>query len=279
MPNIAGMLATTPSKLMENTMNRTNLLVTSAVVAFVAATGVAMAQQERAPQQERSAPAEKVAPQSTPGGHNQMPNSRVGEPQNRGRAETTGQAPREDRQSQPSGRNSEQERGKTEQPSRSERNEHNGPTGQAPRDDRSNRATEQNRTTGQAPREDRTNRPAAQSKPDQEREKIERTDENRATTGQGAAGTRTNIDVNLTPQKRTRIHEVIVKERNAPRVSSPNFDVSVGTRVPRTVRFVALPQTIVELEPAWRGFEYFMVGNEIVIVDPRSLEIVAVIDA
>jgi Protein of unknown function (DUF1236) len=42
---------------------------------------------------------------------------------------------------------------------------------------------------------------------------------------------------------------------------------------------VALPQTIVELEPAWRGFEYFVVGNEIVIVDPRSLEIVAVIDA
>jgi hypothetical protein len=279
MPNNASMLATTPSKLVENKMNRTNLLVTSAVVAFVAATGAAMAQQERAPQQERSAPAEKMAPHSTPGAHNQMPNSRLGEPQNRGRAETTGQAPREDRQSQPAGRNSEQERGKTEQPSRSERDEHNGATGQAPRDNRSNRPSEQNRTTGQAPREDRTNRPAAQSKPEQEREKNERTDENRATTGQGAAGTRTNLDVNLTPEKRTRIHEVIVKERNAPRVSSPNFNVSVGTRVPRTVRFVALPQTIVEIEPAWRGFEYFMVGNEIVVVDPRSLEIVAVVDA
>jgi Protein of unknown function (DUF1236) len=279
MPNIVRILATTPQKVMEIEMNRTNLLVTSAVVAFVAATGASMAQQERVPQQERSAPAEKIAPQNTPGVHNQGPNSRVGEPQNRGRTETTGQAPREDRQSQPSGRNLEQERGKTEQPSRSERNEHNRATGQAPRDDRSNRATEQNRTTGQAPREDRKNRPAAQSKPEQERDKIERTEENRATTGQGAAGTRTNIDVSLTPEKRTRIHEVIVKERNAPRVSSPNFDVSVGTRVPRTVRFVALPQTIVEIEPAWRGFEYFMVGNEIVIVDPRSLEIVAVIDA
>jgi hypothetical protein len=279
MPNIVRILATTPSKLMENEMNRTNLLVTSAVVAFVTATGTSMAQQERVPQQERSAPAEKIAPQNTPGVHNQMPNSRVGEPQNRGRSETTGQAPREDRQSQPSGRSSEQERGKTEQPSRSERDEHNPATGQAPRDDRSNRTTDQNRTTGQAPREDRTNRPAAQSKPEQEREKIERTEENRATTGQGAAGTRTNINVNLTPEKRTQIHEVIVKERNAPRVSSPNFSVSVGTRVPRTVRFVALPQTIAELEPAWRGFEYFMAGNEIVIVDPRSLEIVAVIDA
>jgi len=42
-------------------MNRTNLLVTSAVVAFVAAIGASMAQQERVPQQERSAPAEKMA--------------------------------------------------------------------------------------------------------------------------------------------------------------------------------------------------------------------------
>jgi Protein of unknown function (DUF1236) len=62
-------------------------------------------------------------------------------------------------------------------------------------------------------------------------------------------------------------------------MSSVNFIVSVGTRVPRSVRFMALPQTIVEIEPAWRGFEYFMIGDEIVIVDPRSLEIVAIVDA
>jgi len=34
----------------------------------------------------------------------------------------------------------------------------------------------------------------------------------------------------------------------------------------------------VEIEPAWRGFEYFMVGDEIVIIDPRSMEIVAIIE-
>jgi Protein of unknown function (DUF1236) len=276
--DFANILATNIKHSWRIEMNKTNLLVTGAVVAFVAATGAAMAQQERLPQQERSAPAEKIAPQNAPAVHNQGPNGRVGEPQNRGHAETTGQAPREDRQNQPSGRNSEQERGKTEQPSGSERNEHHRETGPAPRDNRLNRAPEQNHTTGQAPREERTGRPSAQSKPEQEREKLERPDENRATTGQGAGGTRTNIDVNLTPEKRTRIHEMIVKERNAPRVSNPNFSVSVGTRVPRTVRFVAVPQTIVEVEPAWRGFEYFMVGDEIVIVDPRSLEIVAVID-
>jgi hypothetical protein len=281
---------------MEDKMRRHNLLVTCAVVAFVAATGTSMAQQERGSQQERSAPAEKIAPQNTPGAHNQGPNGRTGEaPQNRSR-ETTGQAPREDRQSRPTERNSEPERGKTEQPSRSERNEQNRAapqeqnrtTGQAPREERTNRSSEQNKSEQERGRTDRTeenrtnrseqntNRSSEQNKVEQERG---RTEENRATTGQGAAGSRSNATVNLTPEKRTRIHEVIVKERNAPRVSSPDFNVSVGTRVPRTVRFATLPRTIVEIEPEWRGFEYFMVGEQIVVVNPNTMEIVAVLDA
>jgi hypothetical protein len=45
-------------------------------------------------------------------------------------------------------------------------------------------------------------------------------------TGQSAARARAYI--NLTPEKRTRIHEVIVNKRSAPRVANPNFNVSVG---------------------------------------------------
>jgi hypothetical protein len=257
-------------------MKRTSLLVTSTVITLVATAGASMAQQERIPQQDRNAPAEKVAPQNAPGVHNQAPNGRVGEPQSRSRTETTGQAPREGQPDRRGERNSEPERGKGEQPLRSQRNEQNR-AGQGPREDQLNRAPEQNRTTGQAPREDRTNRSTEQNRQEREQERVDRPQENRATTGQGAAGTRANS--NLTPEKRTRIHEVIVGERNGPRVSSPNFDVSVGARVPRTVRFAALPPTIVEIEPTWRGFEYFMVGDQIVIVDPRSMEIVAVFEA
>jgi hypothetical protein len=72
---------------------------------------------------------------------------------------------------------------------------------------------------------------------------------------------------------------VFVKERSAPRVDHVDFNLSVGTPVPRSVRFVPVPRTIVEIEPTWRGYDYFMVGDQIVIVDPRSLEIVAIIDA
>jgi hypothetical protein len=56
------------------------------------------------------------------------------------------------------------------------------------------------------------------------------------------------------------------------------FDVRVGTRVPRTVRFAPLPARIIEIEPAWRGYEYFLVREEIVVVDPATMEIVAVLE-
>jgi len=49
--------------------------------------------------------------------------------------------------------------------------------------------------------------------------------------------------------------------------------------VPRTVNFYPLPTTIVEIYPAWSGYQFFLVGDEIVVVDPHTLEIVAVLDA
>ena len=36
-----------------------------------------------------------------------------------------------------------------------------------------------------------------------------------------------------------------------------------------------LPSTVIEIQPAWRGFEFFMVGDQIVVVDPHNLHIVA----
>ena len=66
---------------------------------------------------------------------------------------------------------------------------------------------------------------------------------------------------------------------DAPRVSSVNFSLSVGTVVPRTVKYVLLPPRVVEIYPAWRGYHFFIVGDQIVIVEPGSLRIVAVIPA
>src|SRR4029077_20936876 len=64
---------------------------------------------------------------------------------------------------------------------------------------------------------------------------------------------------------------------SAPRVTNVNFDIKVGTVVPRTVRVAPLPVTIVEIEPQWRGYMYFVYNDEIIVVEPGSLRIVAVL--
>jgi hypothetical protein len=71
----------------------------------------------------------------------------------------------------------------------------------------------------------------------------------------------------------------VLQSSSAPKVSrsSINFNISVGTVVPRSVKFVPVPATIVEYYPAYRGHSYFIVDDEIVIVDSRTLRIIAVI--
>jgi hypothetical protein len=86
--------------------------------------------------------------------------------------------------------------------------------------------------------------------------------------------------VQLSEDQRSRIKTVIGRGSGARLSRSDvNFSLSVGTRVPRSVHFVTLPSEIVQIVPQYRGFDYFLVEDEIVIIDPRTLEIVAVIPA
>jgi hypothetical protein len=88
----------------------------------------------------------------------------------------------------------------------------------------------------------------------------------------------TSRNVSLTTEQKSTIRSKVLTNA-APRLEgSADFDVKIGAVVPRTVRVSPVPQTIIEIEPAWRGFMYFVRGNEIVIVDPRTLAIVAVLD-
>jgi hypothetical protein len=88
----------------------------------------------------------------------------------------------------------------------------------------------------------------------------------------------TSESASLTSEQKSRITDVIKKEKIHPE-ANVNFSVSVGTEVPRTVRLHRLPREIVEVEPKWRAYEFVLVGDEIVIVNPRNFEIVAVMPA
>jgi hypothetical protein len=71
-----------------------------------------------------------------------------------------------------------------------------------------------------------------------------------------------------------------------------DFSVSIGARVPRSVQIVALPNEIVRIVPQYRGFNYFVISyrtkdvgggdymlvwDQLVIIDPQTREIVAII--
>jgi hypothetical protein len=99
------------------------------------------------------------------------------------------------------------------------------------------------------------------------------TDRSHVTTGQAGAGAKLSTD------QRTRITGIIRNEHVAP-VNNVDFAVSVGTRVPRErVSLRPLPTEVVSVDPEWRGYEFFLVHDQIVVVDPRTLEIVAILEA
>jgi hypothetical protein len=96
-----------------------------------------------------------------------------------------------------------------------------------------------------------------------------------ATTGQGSADT--SGAVKLTTEQRTKITTIIKQQKVAP--TQLNVSVSVGTHVPDSVRFYPLPVEVLVVYPEWRGYDYIMVGDEILVINPRTHEIVAIIEA
>ena len=92
-------------------------------------------------------------------------------------------------------------------------------------------------------------------------------------SGQAAQG-QSQGSKTLTTEQRTTIRNTVVSK--GPRATNVNFSVSVGTTVPTSVRVVAVPSTLIEIYPEWRGHMYFIVNDEIIIVDSRH-RIIAVL--
>lgn len=99
------------------------------------------------------------------------------------------------------------------------------------------------------------------------------TTERTTTTGQAGAAAK------LSTEQRTKITSVI-RNQHVSSVNNVNFSLSVGTRVPREgVTFHTLPTEVVTIYPEWRGFKFILVHDEIVVIDPNTYEIVAVLNA
>ena len=93
------------------------------------------------------------------------------------------------------------------------------------------------------------------------------------TTGQAGAGNK-----QLSSEQRATVRTSISRQNIRPE-KNVNFSISVGTRGPRGVSFHPLPVEIVTIYPDYRGYEFILVGDQIIVVNPRTLEIVAVLEA
>jgi peptidoglycan hydrolase-like protein with peptidoglycan-binding domain len=162
------------------------------------------------------------------------------------RDRTTGQSPGQDRSKSKQGQRDQDMQGRQGQERRGQRDQTTGQRGtQTPQRDQGQMGRQDQDRQDQMGRQDR-GQPGqgAQQQPGQ------------------AGGT-----VNLSTEQRTRIRQTVLASGNAPRVDNVNFSLSVGAVVPRRVRVVAVPAALIEINPAWRGHHFFVVREEIVIVD------------
>jgi len=139
---------------------------------------------------------------------------------------------------------------------------------QAPRDQQQQRsATDRNQPqSGQADRR--------QSQQDMQRQD-RRQDAQNSRSQRDRASTSLNVDINET--QRTRIASAISSVNVRP--VNVNFRIATGVVVPRTVVLHTLPTSIVEVVPQFRGYNYFVTSEQIVIVEPRRKTVVAVLPA
>jgi hypothetical protein len=220
---------------------RNKLLIATVVTALLAGAGLASAQQNQ--------------PGSPSGGPNASPPA--------SQAQSTPQA-----QATPRAQPTQQQRNRVGQSSR--------PNAQA-RQNQPRGRMEQRR--GIAQNQQRTERRRNMAQAQQRQNTVQGRPENRQRMTQGRGNNR------LTSQQRNRIRQAVLGQRGAPRVTRRDLggiNLRVGATIPRNrLRFrpLPLPASIVSIAPQWSGFLYFLVGGEVVVLDPVTYQVVAILPA
>jgi len=95
-----------------------------------------------------------------------------------------------------------------------------------------------------------------------------------------AYGSARSADVGLNAQQRMRLHSILSTRTDIPRASNVAAGaIRVNALVPRGVRFAAVPEQVGRSYPRFRRARVFISGDKIVIVNPKTSRIVAVLPA
>jgi len=76
--------------------------------------------------------------------------------------------------------------------------------------------------------------------------------------------------------KRAKVREVAFRG-DVKRATNVDVHVDIGVRVPRQVEIYAVPDEIIAIAPAYRGYHYVVIDDAYCIVDPQTYVIVDVI--
>jgi hypothetical protein len=77
-------------------------------------------------------------------------------------------------------------------------------------------------------------------------------------------------------QKQTIYQSVSSRsQKNNP--APPGFRAAVGVHVPETIELVPMPDTLATVIPEVKGYELAMVEKQVVVVEPKSKTVVAVV--
>src|ERR1700722_2738572 len=233
------------------------LMITAATAALIAGASFANAQGVNREAPSAGAGMQQSAPSSDRG-------SSAATPMNRDSASDQGKSTQSDEKMQPQGGKTQHTQGDMKSGAKGEKSAQENMN----KGDKSNSMRSETNEKGAAGKDmkaqDRNGKMNAESKG--------AADSRSQTVGQAGAGGK------LSSEQRTKITTVIRDQHIAP-VTNVNFSISVGTRVPRDVTFHPLPAEIVTIYPDWRGYQFILVRDQIVVVDPQTFEIVAVLDA
>jgi hypothetical protein len=283
---------------------RRTLLGAAAAAALATAAGLAFAQEK---QQDQQAPASQRMENGQHGapGQGQMKEERAGrsaqaqtqtpmaQPGENQKAREPGQPPKPGAKSegagtaaqgeQPQGAERRANQAQSETPNRAE--DKKGAQGQE-RNGQADKGMQTQERHGQAEKGMPAQEPNAQSGSMPTRQGAAQpgaqAGQNKTQSGQGAAGSANRQDVqamgnaHLSHERAASIAHTLMATASSQNVS---VDVSIGADLPGELDVRPLPPAVIALVPEYRGYDYVVVRDEIVIVEPSTRRVVEMIRA
>ena len=78
--------------------------------------------------------------------------------------------------------------------------------------------------------------------------------------------------LDLTAAQRSAIYAAVTKDKS--KVAPQQFSTAVGAEVPPMIELYALPEEATAVNPAAKFFEYTMVENQVVLIDPTKMRVI-----